>query len=72
MTPKSREEAAPTDLVADQVLAVMDRLAAMEATWHAGQPLAQTLYTCFYMIDPSRCAQLPTIVGTCRDGRTTS
>lgn len=48
--------AAPTELSPQQTLAVMDRLFEMEATWHNGGSLAQTVYTCLYMLRPERCA----------------
>jgi Mak10 subunit, NatC N(alpha)-terminal acetyltransferase len=38
-----------------QVLAVMDRLTALEAAWHAGHFLPQSVYTCLYMLLPDRC-----------------
>lgn len=34
----------------------MDRLAALEATWHADHSLAQTVFTCLYLLHPQRCA----------------
>lgn len=37
-----------------QILAVMDRLAALEAAWHAGHFLPQSGYTCLYMLLPDR------------------
>lgn len=39
-------------------LAVADRLFATEATWHQGLPLAQTVFTCLYMLQPERCSSL--------------
>ena len=38
------------------MLAVMDRLAALEAAWHAGHFLPQSVYTCLYMLLPDRYA----------------
>ena len=38
-----------------QMLAVMDRLMALEAAWHAGHFLPQSVYTCLYMLLPDRC-----------------
>lgn len=31
-----------------------DRLFAAEATWHQGAPLAQTVFTCLYLLEPQR------------------
>ena len=39
-------------LLPDEVCAVMDQLLRAEATWHAGHPLSQTLYTCLYLSQP--------------------
>lgn len=36
-------------------LAVADRLFATEATWHQGNNLAQTVFTCLYLLQPDRC-----------------
>jgi Mak10 subunit, NatC N(alpha)-terminal acetyltransferase len=41
-----------------QVLAVMDCLTALEAAWHAGHFLPQSVYTCLYMLLPDRCCTL--------------
>ena len=52
----SLEEAdIPTSLSAPQILAIMDQLTVMEATWHAGNPLAQTVYTSHYLLRQERC-----------------
>ena len=48
------ETEAPTDLSGPQVIAVMDQLAVMEASWHAGHSLAQTVYTCHYLLHQER------------------
>ena len=49
----------PTDLTGPQLLAIMNHLAVMEATWHAGNSLAQTVFTCQYLLNPTRsCTQL--------------
>ena len=50
------EEAAPRWPASAAALAVMDRLAALEATWHADHSLAQTVFTCLYLLHPQRCA----------------
>lgn len=52
------EEAAPSWPSSAAALAVMDRLAALEATWHADHSLAQTVFTCLYLLHPQRCAPM--------------
>lgn len=52
------EEAAPQWPSSAAALAVMDRLAALEATWHADHSLAQTVFTCLYLLHPQRCAPM--------------
>lgn len=49
-----QQGAAPTDLSNDQMLAIIDKLMVMEASWHSGNPLAQTIYTCLYVLQPAR------------------
>ena len=51
------EGLAPAELSPEQTLAVMDRLFEMEATWHHGGSLAQTVFTCLYMLRPERCSK---------------
>ncbi|KAK9803567.1 hypothetical protein WJX72_000681 [[Myrmecia] bisecta] len=48
------EGAAPVDLTSGQLLAVMDQLMALEAMWHTGHSLAQTVFTSLYMLRPER------------------
>ena len=60
--PKTLEQlladgAAPTQLSAAQRLAIMDKLLEQEATWHGGGSLAQTVFTCLYMLKPDRCVR---------------
>jgi hypothetical protein len=38
-----------------QLLALLDRLLAMEATWHAGAMLPLSVFTSLYMLDVDRC-----------------
>lgn len=45
--------AAPLDLPPPALLALMDRLLAMEATWHGGAMLPQTVYSSLYMLQPA-------------------
>lgn len=47
---------APTSLPPRQLLAVMDRLLTLEATWHSGSLLPQTVFTSLYMLRPDRLA----------------
>ena len=48
------EETAPLALSLAAQLAVSDRLLALEATWHGGHTLAQTVFTCLYLLHPDR------------------
>ena len=52
------EETAPLVLSPAAQLAVADRLLALEATWHGGHTLAQTVFTCLYLLNPDRCTTL--------------
>ena len=45
---------APDELSRDQVLAVMDQLFACQASWHSGNSLPQTVFTCLYLLRPDR------------------
>ncbi len=47
-------------------LAVADRLFAAEATWHQGNNLAQTVFTCLYLLQPDRCQLGPDSRLTCQ------
>lgn len=47
---------APTELPVPQLLALLDRLLAMEATWHTGSMLPLTVFTSLYMLDTDRWA----------------
>lgn len=46
---------APLDLTGPQLIATLDRLAAMQASWHSGNSIAQTVFVCLYMLKPDRC-----------------
>ncbi len=46
---------APIDLSAPQLLGLMDQLMVMEAAWHCGAMLPQTVYTSLYMLQIDRC-----------------
>jgi N-alpha-acetyltransferase 35, NatC auxiliary subunit len=53
--------AAPLHLDAAQTIAVVDRLLRLEALWHAGYPLAQTIFTSLYMLRPARHGTISSI-----------
>ena len=42
------------ELSSADVIAIADRLFAAETTWHQGSPLAQTVFTCLYLLEPNR------------------
>lgn len=46
--------AAPLELPAPLLLAVLDRLAALEASWQCGGSAMQTVYSCLYMMNIDR------------------
>lgn len=50
----NRDLDAPQDLDDSQILAIMDMLNLMEATWHKGGAIAQTVYTCHYLLHQDR------------------
>ena len=50
------ERPLPLDLSKAQLVAWMDRLMALEATWHVGGALAQTVYASLHMMQLQRCA----------------
>ena len=45
---------AAAELCSADVVAIADRLFAAEATWYRGSPLAQTVFTCLYLLQPHR------------------
>ncbi len=45
------------DLSPEQLLSVMDHLLCLEAAWHCGSSLAQTIYSSLYMMQIPRYAQ---------------
>lgn len=51
---------APLDLTGSQLIATFDRLAAMQASWHSGNSIAQTVFVCLYLLKPDRCKQVYT------------
>eukprot|EP00899_Mesostigma_viride_P004960 jgi/Mesvir1/14465/Mv05175-RA.3 len=44
---------APLNLTGPQLILVMDELVAKEAAWHRGHSLAQSVFTCVYMLRPA-------------------
>ena len=46
---------APLKLSGSQLIATLDHLAAMQASWHRGNSIAQTVFVCLYMLKPDRC-----------------
>ena len=49
------EGAAPVQLSPPLLLAVLDKLLCLEAAWHTGSMLPQTVFTSLYMLHPDRC-----------------
>lgn len=47
-------ESAPVDMPLQQLLATLDQLMVMEASWHAGNALAQTVFTSLHMLNVER------------------
>lgn len=45
---------APLELSHQQLIAILDQSAAMQASWHAGNSLAQSVFVCLYMLKPDR------------------
>lgn len=45
---------APLELSSSQLIATLDHLAAMQASWHTGNSIAQTVFVCLYMLKPDR------------------
>ncbi|GFR41695.1 hypothetical protein Agub_g2442 [Astrephomene gubernaculifera] len=52
--------AAPWDLPTPTLLAVLDQLLAMEASWHCGGSAMQTVYACLYMLKLNRVQEYNT------------
>ena len=50
----AKEDAVPRDLDFSQILAVIDKMTVMEASWHRGSVLALTIYTCHYLLHQDR------------------
>ncbi|KAA6425235.1 MAG: hypothetical protein FRX49_04730 [Trebouxia sp. A1-2] len=56
---------APLELSHQQLIAILDQSAAMQASWHAGNSLAQSVFVCLYMLKPDRTAQNPALSAYC-------
>ena len=52
----SLHEVAPFKLSSSLTLKVVDQLLAQEVSWYSGNTLAQTVFTCLYILHPERCA----------------
>ncbi|ONH98447.1 hypothetical protein PRUPE_7G249300 [Prunus persica] len=50
---------------------IMDHLLACEATWHKGHSLAQTVFSCIYLLRPDRTSSHPLLHSYCRVIRAT-
>ncbi|EEF30428.1 N-alpha-acetyltransferase 35, NatC auxiliary subunit [Ricinus communis] len=50
---------------------IMDHLLACEATWHRGHSLAQTVFSCIYLLKPERTASHPLLDSYCKVIRAT-
>ncbi|XP_050212804.1 uncharacterized protein LOC126664455 [Mercurialis annua] len=53
------------------IIDVMDHLLSCEATWHKGHSLAQTVFSCVYLLKPERTASHPLLDSYCRVIRAT-
>ncbi|KAL3159878.1 hypothetical protein ABBQ38_010276 [Trebouxia sp. C0009 RCD-2024] len=56
---------APLDLTGSQLIATFDRLAAMQASWHSGNSIAQTVFVCLYLLKPDRAVQNTSLSAYC-------
>ncbi|KAL6965497.1 hypothetical protein U1Q18_036549, partial [Sarracenia purpurea var. burkii] len=69
--------AAPVPLNVDRAVDVqctidiMDHLLACEATWHKGHSLAQTVFSCIYLLKPDRTTSHALLHSYCRVIRAT-
>lgn len=69
--------AAPLPLSVDKTIDVqctidiMDHLLACEATWHKGHALAQTVFSCIYLLRPDRTSSFPVLHSYCQVMRAT-
>ncbi|KAH8968898.1 hypothetical protein BDL97_02G006600 [Sphagnum fallax] len=63
--------AAPINLSVHQLVDVMDHLLACEATWHKGHPLAQTVFSCLYLLKLERTTPNSLLHAFCTSVRAT-
>ncbi|KAL3701462.1 hypothetical protein R1sor_019484 [Riccia sorocarpa] len=63
--------AAPVDLTISQIIDVMDHLLSCEATWHKGHSLAQTVFSCLYMLKLDRTTPNVLLHAYCKITRAT-
>ena len=56
---------APLQLSIPQLIATLDKLAIMQASWHTGNSLAQTVFVCLYMLKPDRRVVVQTQLADC-------
>ncbi|KAG6549103.1 hypothetical protein Mapa_009329 [Marchantia paleacea] len=63
--------AAPIVLTISQIIDVMDHLLACEATWHKGHSLAQTVFSCLYMLKLDRTTPNALLHAYCKITRAT-
>ncbi|KAE9602311.1 hypothetical protein Lal_00050151 [Lupinus albus] len=69
--------AAPVPISADKTtdvlctIDIMDHLLACEATWHKGHSLAQTVYSCLYLLQPERTSSHALLHSYCKVTRAT-
>ncbi|CAH9076150.1 unnamed protein product [Cuscuta epithymum] len=54
-----------------RIIDIMDHLFACEATWHKGQALAQTVFSCIYLLRPDRTSSYPLLHSFCQVTRAT-
>lgn len=53
------------------IIDIMDHLLACEATWHKGHSLAQTVFSCIYLLRPDRTSSHALLYSYCRVVRAT-
>jgi hypothetical protein len=63
--------AAPINLSVHELVDVMDHLLACEATWHKGHPLAQTVFSCLYLLKLERTTPNSLLHAFCTSVRAT-
>lgn len=57
---------APISVSTSQLIDIMDHLLACEATWHRGHSLAQTVFSCLYLLDLDRTSSNALLYSYCR------